>query len=202
MRKPTSPWRYDRATIRLVLETQGRDEALRRWPIHAVDPIARVLGLTGAYNNRRAWKAEWTPLLGTKPDCVLAGELGLPVSTVCVTRRRLGIPQCDVAKYREVKRKRLASISDSDLAGPLDTLAPMYGVSIVELMGERKRRTVRPRKRTGQRDLLISDMRAFAVNALRAAFPEASLQQIGEAVGVTRERVRQIDYLANVAVAS
>jgi hypothetical protein len=196
-------FRHDRAEIRAVLETDGRDEALKRWPKHAVDPIARVLGLTEKYRPSNIWNPAWAPLLGTKPDSELAAELGLPPVTIRVQRVHLGIPTVD-AKARRVERQaRLASLTDEELAhSRIDALAAKIGVGFMDVQIERKRREItqitklgKRRKPTVGRHDSASNMRRVAVFAIKGAYPDATLTQIGEAVGCTRERVRQLLYV-------
>lgn len=197
-RTSSSPYRYDRAAIRLVLETQGLDAARAHWPKDAVDPIARVMGLTQPYRGKNEWNPDWTPLLGTKPDSVLAGELGIPSTTVSKQRQKLGIPTCDAQAWRDQRRALLASIPDDELAGSLDAILarmPDSGVTVFHLMAERRRRSVAARSnRGGKRAGVVDDgdLRRVAVLAMRAAFPDVTLERMASVLGCTRERVRQI----------
>lgn len=197
-RKSTSPYVYDRVAIKRVLETEGRDAALKLWPKLVVDPIARILGLAPIYRNTSSpWNVEWTCLLGTKPDMVLAGELGIPQSTVRRQRWMLGIRTFDNLLRQAAIRKVLAAISDVELAEPIDTLVAKYELPIGDLYRERKRRSIGGRSRRGrrQRHADPAAMRRVAIIALKKAFPRVPLAQISEVVGCTRERVRQILYL-------
>jgi hypothetical protein len=203
-RRKRSPYRYDRAAIRLVLETQGFEAARSRWPSWAVNPIARLLGLTREYSHG-IWDASWTPLLGTKPDSVLAAELGVSKSLVILNRNRLGVPswerQFRHASVTSATRARLAAIPDSELSTPFGSLRAKYGVAMHELTAERKRRGVVAADPRGRKAWPQAELRRVAVLAIKAAYPDITLEQIGEAVGLTHERVRQLLYV-NEAVAS
>lgn len=184
--------RYDQAAIRLTLETLGRDAALQRWPKFVVDPVARVLGLIDRYRPSNTWDAQFVPLLGTKPDSVLAGELGLPVVTVRVQRTRLGIPPANVMAFRAARRATLQALSDDELAGSAHALRTRYGLQSYEIQAERDRRLVKPRRSRQKNANSYAEMRRVAVLALREAFPDATLEEFGDLLGCTRERVRQI----------
>lgn len=193
-------YRFDRAAIRTVLETQGRDEALKRWPLEAVDPIARLLGLIPRYRPTNTWKAEWSPLLGTRPDHEIAAMLGIPTGTVSAYRRMLGVRKYTAAQRIAARQAVLSAISDEELAGPLDRLAAKYALSFMDLRTERKRRKVTARDKRG-RKTHPDNLRRAAALALHRQFPDATLQSIGDVLGCSRERVRQYIYESE-AVAS
>lgn len=207
MRNASSPYRYDRAAIRHVLETEGLESARARWPRGTVDPIARVMGLTKPYHTstrQDIWNPAWTSLLGTKPDSTIAGELGLPVVSIRVARRKLGIPtfqrRLDVAS----RNSALEAIGDAELIdSTLDEIATKYGVNVLDVRALRRRRKVLVRDGRGRRVRVdAADLRRCAVLAIKEAYPSATLEEIGQVVRCTRERVRQIICYDQSAVAS
>lgn len=191
-RQPWSPWRYDRAAIRVALEAKGRDFALARWPREVVDPIARALGLIGKYRGSDAWRPEWTPLLGSKPDGTLAGELGVSMSVVRLKRVQLGISTHDRAARKAARLELLRSLTDEQLAGPFEPLRAL-GLQEYQVAAERRRRSLRPH-RTRRRSTAdeYAAMRTVAVLAITRAFPHAMHAEIGDLLNCSRERIRQI----------
>lgn len=193
-RSKTSPWRYDRAAIRYVLDHDGLDAARARWPRDAVDPIARVLGLTKPYKNRHCGIApDQIQQLGTKPDGVLAGEWGLPVSTVHRARVLLCIPCVERGYKMKAIRQRLAAIGDEELARPAHELGAELHVYPEHIAAERRRRNLRVKHRGASKIPPASERRRVAIRALRTEFPAITLEELGEVFGVTRERIRQIE---------
>ncbi len=194
-RNRTSPYRYDRAAIRYVLEHEGLSAARARWPRDAVDPIARALHLTKPY--RPAYKGlslEQIAALGAKPDAVLAGNWDLPVATVHVARRLLGIPPAGKEHRKRLLRARLDELTDADLCQPLNALIQRTGLRLHVLMAERKRRNIRGCSTRGAHVRLdVNARRLLAIKALRVACPGITLEEIGEVFKLTRERIRQIE---------
>ncbi len=172
-------------------------EARLRWPDHVVIPIARALGLTRAYRHtRRVWNPEWVSLLGTKPDEVLAGELGLPRTTVVSYRNKLGVKPFGQTSRREdriaARAALLASLSDIDLMQPIAALVYQHRVSSAQIKCEREKRGI-TRYRHSYHGTGVSELRRICVVAMRHAYPGLALEQIGAVLGITRERVRQIE---------
>ncbi len=191
-----SPWRYDRAEVRRVLEVEGLEAAQARWPLSVVRPIARVMGLIPRYRHLGAgdtWKAEWNSLLGTKDDQTLAAELGCSRSTLILQRKKLGIPGISSREQRRDQYTASAlALTDEDLSRK--TIAEFRGIGIPMpyVVAERKRRKVDVRK--GQRPMVWdhSALLRAAVAGMISAHPEATLVEMGKVVGVTREYVRQL----------
>jgi len=198
-RRPGSPYRYDRAEIRRYLEQHGREAALERWPHDAVDPIARLLGLIRPYRKKEtAINPERIQLLGTKPDHRLAAEWGAPTTTVAKAREMLGIRPFNEVFKRVRFREKLDAISDRDLQRlTLKQLEVKTGLSMMALSAERRRRRIVKTNGRGRRhndeELLITQMRKVAILALRMAFPRLTLHEIAQALGVTREYIRQLE---------
>lgn len=187
----TTRTRYNRAEIRSCLERDGLQAALAKWPSVVVRPIARVLGLVSPYRrNLDAWKPEWTPLLGTKPDTLLAAELGVCIGTVRAARLKLGIGvRFGVGWDARMRREQIFStITDAELSESVDLLAAKYGIGRQQFREERARRGVRPK--IGSRMSPYS-LRRVAAQAIRAAYPHVSDTEIAEVLACSRERVRQ-----------
>lgn len=198
-RHATSPYRYDRATIRYVLEHEGLDAARARWPRNAVDPIARVLGLTKPYNNRRHdLSPEQVAQLGTKPDQVLAGEWGASNATVGSLRKKLGIPPVARTWRQHARLAALAALTDAELSTPICELAARVRIAPSYLRAERRRRGLRVTHQGASRRADVTQHRLVAIQALRHAFPAITLQEIGTALGVTRECIRLLESVAAI----
>lgn len=197
-REETSPYRYDRAEVRRVLETDGLAEARMRFPDIVVMPIARMLGLTRQYRPSDIWKPEWSALLGTKPDPILAAELGVATVTVGVQRRKLGIPTFSRSEYAAQKaarqEARLRSLSDVDLMRNIGAIVADLRVTSAMVKAERERRGLSPNARYHRRydpSQRLSNLRRVCVRAMRAADSTITLEHMGAVLGITRERVRQ-----------
>jgi len=196
-----------------VLKEEGLEAARARWTTTvaraALAPIARALGILPPYWGSRGdphrWKPEWNALLGTKPDEVLAGELLVAMATINAHRKLLGIPSATSSRVARAQRRveQMALITDAELAKPLDALWTQTGIPIYQLAAERRRRGLLAAKRNGQprkpsmterqEGLLLR--RQVVILALRETFPGITLEELGEVMGVTRERVRQIEML-------
>ena len=201
-RTAASPYRYDRAAIRLLLEREGLEAARARWPRFAVDPIARVMGLTQAYHSRQTLLTpEQIARLGTAPDSVLAGEWGLSYSTVALQRKWLGIPTCARSWRRRCAQERLRQITDAELLSPLVDLSLRTKIAPINLAAERRRRGLwLPRGKRGRPSHVppLTERRRVALLALRQAFPAITLEELGEVFQVTCERVRQIEVAMSI----
>lgn len=211
--KVRSVRRYDRQEMARVLKEEGLEAARARWTTtvarEALKPIARALGVLPPYYAAKThpglWKPEWNALLGTKPDPELAGELLVPVMTIIAHRHLLGIPPATSSRVARAQRRveQMALITDAELAKPLDALWIQTRIPIYQLAAERRRRGLLAAKRNGQprkpsmterrEGLLLR--RQVVILALRETFPGITLEELGETMGVTRERVRQIEML-------
>lgn len=195
--------RYDRAEMVRVLQTEGLEAAKARWGPMAyqiITPIARALGVIPPYfgtEKKHVWKPEWNALLGTKDDMTLAGELVIPVGTIRMHRKLLGIPRADT-RWQAIRKQwaeRLSTITDEQLAGPLERFAIEEGIPYYRLTGERRRRGVEANDNRGRPGMLagrLMAMRIAVVHVLQTEFPGVTLEEMGEVMGVSRERVRQV----------
>lgn len=201
-RSKTSPYRYDRVAIKFVLETEGLGAARERWPRDIVDVIARPMGLTKPYNNRPCpLTPQQVACLGSKPDSVLAGEWNLAHTTVSATRRKLGIRRVDPGFSRRQRVALVAALTIEDLLQPVVETAGRLNVPSSFISAERRRRGLKAR-RQGWRAMrsIVAHLRGVALGAMRLAYPEVTLEELGEALGITRERVRQIEELERFTV--
>jgi len=201
-RNRMSPYRYDRAAVRVVLERDGYDAARKLWPREVVDPLARLLCLQPAYNSRRSLTAEQVAQLGTKPDSVLAAEWNVSHSTVNKARRTMGIPSTGWGREwnREQAHRQLRTLTDADLGRPLHALSRRIRVPANMLAAERRRRGLRVRHQGIGRVPDVTVRRLVAIQALRAAFPVITLEELAEVFRCTPERIRQLEAMASVHV--
>jgi hypothetical protein len=189
-----SVWRYDRAVIRFILESEGIEAAYERWPKLVVDQMARALGLTKPWHNEPAIiTPEMIQELGTKPDTTLAAEWSVAPCTVGVTRRRLGISTPGQSYRREQRLEKLKALTDEQLQQPLDVLASQVQLSVHLLTAERKRRNIAVTWQGGRPNVDLLERRRTALRALRVAYPGITLAALAEVFNLTRERVRQLE---------
>jgi hypothetical protein len=187
---------YDRARIREELQREGYEPVRARYPRDVVNPIARLLGLIEPYRHNDTWQPEWNALLGNAPDADIAAMLGVSAATVHVHRRVLGIKPSGAKKFRKLqKEKDLRAVPDQELRElTLVQLRAKYKFSHHQLSQERVRRGIVPPRRQGigRRGDIQVEMRQVAAVAIYKAFPLCKLQDIGDVLNISRERVRQI----------
>jgi len=189
-------FRYDRKDALRCIREEGYQEALKHYPYDIVRPLAHVHGLLPKRDPRTIWRGEWSPLLGTMPDCDLAVKLGVSHALVSRYRKIAGRPPYSGLSVRRAAREAiLARISDEDLRNTgLYTLADRHRINFVYVAAERKRRGVKYQRPT--KDLDERQLRKVAIAAM--VRKGATYAQIGRILNVSRERVRQIAEMERV----
>jgi hypothetical protein len=114
----------------------GREAALRDWQARREerDEDARVkaaLRSAGVRTRKAPTIVDWSQQpLGREPDCVIAERLGVHVATVCVARKRLGIPPLNPRRAwtsRENRRVRELYAATGFSRPPIEALAAELG---------------------------------------------------------------------------
>jgi len=181
---------HDRDECRRLIETEGYEAALARFPRHIAAPIARMLGKLPSSLVVQTWNPDWDVLLGTKPDDDLAVDLNVPRPTVTRRRTKLGIRTLSV---RDVARAALAAMTDAEIARPYREIRIGRRRAIRPLVDdERRRRGIIPAApAVAGRDPISPDMlRRAALAGMLAVGAD-----VAEAAGVLRiplERAREI----------
>lgn len=99
-----------------ILEDHMIDEAeIKAIEIYkSVVPEGYNISLGGGGFKRNAWNSEWDKLLGTKPDVILAEELGTSAATLGNRRLGAGIPAYN--PVNKLDYSLLGTMSDVDIA--------------------------------------------------------------------------------------
>jgi RNA polymerase primary sigma factor len=161
-----------RHTIRRAICDQGR---LVRLPVHVVEKLYQVFVTQGVLANR----------LGRHPDAEeVAAACKLPLEKVqWLLRTGFWTYSLDTPYYSEED-------GTEDATRTLGCLVPDKGAPIDELIDESER--------TELARALVADLDRRRGGVVRARFgmgcPEQTLAEIGEDLGVSRERVRQIEH--------
>lgn len=179
---------YDRKECRRLLETEGVQAAMAKFPEHVVRPIAQMLALwpPPAAGAPSSWKEDWDKELGTKPDSVLAAELDISLQTVRKHRQAKNIA---ALRKKDWSVEQVLAVSDKDLIDLSEQeLVQQYNLPLACIRAERVRRGLATRTNE-EGDL----MRAAVAGMLSiTGRRHGAYAEIGRRLGISRERVRQL----------
>lgn len=155
----------------------------------SISPIwsHRVSRKIPSFSGNTRWRPEWDKLLGKYTDFDVAEKTGMTWHSVRKHRDSLGIPPLTLKQVkREKANERIALLTDDDLRGCLLSLSRRLHVPINLLVNEREKRGITSRR--FDKSLLVR----AAISGMLSVSPNVTLTQVGEVVGLTRERVRQV----------
>ncbi len=137
------------------------------------------------------WKKEWDKLLGTMGDMDLASRIGVCYANIRQRREIAGIPTFKSVKSKE-QLKNVKKITDMEFLSLSNTeLTKKYNIPSLLLNFEKRSRNLR-KIRIDQLELEQSVLRRAAIAGMMAAVSDVPLARMGQALGLTGERVRQI----------
>ena len=137
------------------------------------------------------WDDKNSPLLGTMTDSSLAKKLEVPVHLVLGARLREGIPsfRARLPRAKYLYKTAAQKMSDESLLKNHD---PHSSSALRDAISdERKRRGLEKKRKEPFRHGPYQ-VRSIMVEAALKLSPRPTLQEIGEILGLTRERIRQI----------